>query len=197
MLTLSSARALAETSIQEAQRKYKAQHDAKPDPVDYAPGDLVLVYFPQEESGAHRKLSRPWHVPYRIISVQDPDVTAAKMYFPQDLNIQVHQSRVCPCPVNFPSGFYWYGTRRRRPGRPPKKIDNILQGSSTSASTKTHLTQIYLSRATEQDFYPKKMPLPLEKQEGQSLLMTLESSYRTGGGDVTRTQWEQAWSLTG
>ena len=131
MLTLSSARALAETSIQEAQRKYKAQHDAKPDPVDYAPGDLVLVYFPQEESGAHRKLSRPWHVPYRIISVQDPDVTAAKMYFPQDLNIQVHQSRVCPCPVNFPSGFYWYGTRRRRPGRPPKKMDNILQGNGT------------------------------------------------------------------
>ena len=40
--------------------------------------------------------------------------------------IQVHQSRVCPCPPAFPAGYYWYGPKRKEPGRPPKWIDKLL-----------------------------------------------------------------------
>ena len=71
-------------------------------------GVWVLVYHPQDETGGNRKLSRPWHGPYRVTSIQDLDVCLVKVYFPQDQEIQVHQSRVKACPVNFPSGFYWY-----------------------------------------------------------------------------------------
>ena len=45
-----------------------------------------------------RKLSRPWHGPYRVLTLDDPDITVVKVYYPQDGQIQVHQARVKPCP---------------------------------------------------------------------------------------------------
>jgi len=65
-------------------------------------GDWILIYFP-DETGQLHKLSRPWHGPYRIISHDDPDITATKIFFPGDLSIQVHQSQVCKCPPSFPN----------------------------------------------------------------------------------------------
>jgi len=74
-----------------------------------------------------RKLSRPWHGPYRVLGVREPDVTVEKVYRPQDGAIQVHQTRVTPCPDEFPAGHYWYGDRRSSPGRPPRWVDRLLQ----------------------------------------------------------------------
>ena len=36
--------------------------------------------FPQEESGKNRKLSRPWHGPYRVMQCNDPDLTVTKQF---------------------------------------------------------------------------------------------------------------------
>ena len=44
----------------------------------------MLIYFAQDETGKHRKLSQPWHGPYRVISRRDPDIVASKIYFPDD-----------------------------------------------------------------------------------------------------------------
>ena len=49
-----------------------------------------------------------------------------KIYFPEDQQIQVHQSRIQHCPPSLPVGFYWYGNKRTRPGRPPKHVLNHL-----------------------------------------------------------------------
>ena len=73
-----------------------------------------------------RKLSRPWH---GVVDKRDPDITVMKVYSPQDGQIQVHQSRVVPCPHEFPAGFYWYGSRRSGPGRTPKWVDKLLYGA--------------------------------------------------------------------
>ena len=78
-----------------------------------------MIHFPQEETGRLRKLSRPWHGPYRVISRDDPDITAVKIFFPNEPSIQVHQSRVNKCPPSLPNDFYWYGGKRSKPGRPP------------------------------------------------------------------------------
>ncbi len=40
--------------------------------------------FQADETGRMRKLSRPWHGPYRVEQVQAPDVTVEKVYRPQD-----------------------------------------------------------------------------------------------------------------
>ena len=126
MLSLTSARELAAQAIQKAQQRYKKQYDKTADQLTLKKGEWVLIRFPQEETGKQRKLSRPWHGPYRVLSQDDPDITAIKVYRPQDGQIQVHQSRVKPCP-NFPASFYWYGARRPGPGRPPKWVDRILR----------------------------------------------------------------------
>ena len=129
MLSLSSARETAAKCIRQAQKKYKSQHDKKLVIVNYELGDWVFVKFPHEETGRNRKQSRPWRGPYRIISIDDPDVSVVKVYFSQDPSIQVHLSRVQSCPIDFPAGYYWYGSKRRGPGRPPKWVDSLLSGS--------------------------------------------------------------------
>ena len=87
-----------------------------------------------------RKLSRPWHGPYRVLTLDDPDITVVKVYYPQDGQIQIHQSRVKPCP-DFPAGFHWYGSHRRGPGRPPKWVDKDLKGSARTTSPHPAVSQ--------------------------------------------------------
>ena len=127
VLSLSAARELAAESIRSAQGHYKTMYDRKATTRDYKIGDWVLIKFPQEESGKNRKLSRPWHGPYRVVEKRDPDLTAMKVYRPQDGPIHIHQSRVSPCPLEFPAGYYWYG-----PGCPPKWVDRLLSHPTDS-----------------------------------------------------------------
>ena len=127
VLNLSSARALAAKSISKAQQNQRAQYNQHTKPSKLKIGDWILIHFPQDETGKLRKLSRPWHGPYRIISRDDPDITAVKIFFPTDPPIQVHQSRVNKCPPSFPNDFYWYGGRKSKPGRPSKKIQKQLE----------------------------------------------------------------------
>ena len=82
--------------------------------------------FPQDETGKQRKLSRPWHGPYRVTQINDPDITVVKVFFPDDGPIQVHQSRACMCPEQLPAGFYWYGDIRKSAGKVPKWVDRLL-----------------------------------------------------------------------
>ena len=128
MTSLSSACQLAASCIQKAQTKYKKIYDHNARESTLRVGDWVLVHFPQDKLGHWRKLSRPWHGPYRVVDKSDPDVTCTKVYYPQDGTIRVHQSRISCCPAQFPAGFYWYGG----PGRPPKWVERLLESGRTS-----------------------------------------------------------------
>ena len=127
VLSLSTARNLAKEANKISQKRYKTQYDKSAKPSKSKVGDWVLIYFSQDETGKNRKLSQPWHGPYRIVSQDDPDVVVTKIYFPDDPAIQVHQSRVQPCPPSLPTGFFWYGNKRSKPGRPPKKVLKQLE----------------------------------------------------------------------
>ena len=124
---------LAMKASQEAQRRYKEQYDKTATSSKFQIGDWVLVHFAHQETVKMRKLSQPWHGPYRIVARDDPDVTVKKVYFPDDPQIQIHLSptmptmpnhanhaHVQPCPSSFPQGFFWYGRRRSGPGCPTK-----------------------------------------------------------------------------
>ena len=132
--SLSVARELAAKNIQKAQTKYKIQYDRKVKSLPHKVGDWILIKFPQEESGATRKLSRSWHGPYRIELVSSTGVVAVKVYFPQEGSIQVHAQRVTQCPANFPSGYYWYRNRRKGPGRPPKWLDRMMTSKTADVT---------------------------------------------------------------
>ena len=127
VLSLSSARALANKANAKSQSRQKAQYDKKAVSPKLRVGDWVLIYFPEDETGKLRKLSRPWHGPYRIVDRNDPDISAKKLFFPEDPVIQVHQSRVQKCPSSFPKDFYWYGGKRSKAGRPPKRVLKELE----------------------------------------------------------------------
>ena len=62
----------------------------------------------------------------------DPDVTVVKVYFPEEGPLQVHQSRVCPCPPALPVGFYWYGGTRKSAGRVPGWVTTLLENAQQS-----------------------------------------------------------------
>ena len=126
ILSLSSARELAVTSIQEAQKSYKAQYDKRARPIEFRLGDWVFVRFPEEETGRKRKLSRPWYGPFRVIARKDPNLTVIKVYFPEDPALTVHQLRVCVSPDMLPAGFYWYGAKRKSAGRTPAWLQRML-----------------------------------------------------------------------
>ena len=80
ILTLSSARETALENIQKAQQRYKKSYDHRSDDYTYKIGDWVLIRFPSEETGRLRKLSRPWHGPYRVTSCNKTNITVVKVY---------------------------------------------------------------------------------------------------------------------
>lgn len=49
--------------------------------------------------------------------------------------VHIHQNRVKPCPEGFTPGYYWYGGRRRGPGRPPKCVEAVLAGDTSDQNT--------------------------------------------------------------
>ena len=130
MVSLSLARKSALENVRRSQRRYKSQYDRKADKYQYRVGDWVLIRFPSDETGKLRKLSRPWHGPYRVVSCDDTNLTAVKVYFPREDAIKVHQTRAKPCPEGFMAGYYWYGSKRKGPGRPPKWVEDVLSDAA-------------------------------------------------------------------
>ena len=120
--TLSSARETAVQAISRAQGRYKYYYDRKTHSQTFKVGDWAFVRFPQDESGKRRKLSRPWHGPYRVTELPEPDVCLTNLYYP-DSKIK---SRVKQCPSNLPAGFYWYGGNKKSLGHTPSWVAELL-----------------------------------------------------------------------
>ena len=125
MLSLSSARDLAVEAIRKSRNRYKHQYDRKAVQTNYCVGDWIFIKFPAVEIGKNRKLSQPWQGPYRILQRNDPDITASKVYFPDDGQIQVHQQRVTRCPPGLVAGYYWYGATKHSFGKTPLWVQSL------------------------------------------------------------------------
>ena len=167
VLTLSSARKTALETIRKAQKQYKASYDHKADNYSYWVGDWVLIRFPSEERGRLRKLSRPWHSPYRVTSCNQTNVTGVKVYFPRENSIQVHQLRVKPCPQDFPAGYYWYGTKPKDPGRPPRWVECMLAGSEQPISHMDQSARAALTPMMNEDTSLTPVPDPASSDSGR------------------------------
>jgi len=59
-----------------------------------------------------------------VTGINSPDISVLKVYYPQDKQITVHQSRVKYCPAAFPASFYWYGGRQKGSEQLPEDVDN-------------------------------------------------------------------------
>ena len=90
-----------------------------------------MIKFPSEETGKQRKLFQPWHGPYRISAIRNPDIVATKVYFPSEDSINVHQLRVTKCPIDFPAGYYWYGRKQHSSGKIPGWLEDLQRAAVT------------------------------------------------------------------
>ena len=124
-------------NIAKAQGRYKHYYDKNTVQHDYRTGDWVFIRFPAVETNRNRKLSHPWHGPYRILHRRDPDITAAKVYFPEDGQLQVHQQRVTKCPPELIAGYYWYGPRKCSNGKIPHWVAALNQPQLDHTETTT------------------------------------------------------------
>jgi hypothetical protein len=58
-----------------------------------------------DETGRNRKLSQPWHGPYRVLQTTDTTLTLEKVYHTKQEQLHVHQDRVKFCPPDLPPGY--------------------------------------------------------------------------------------------
>ena len=66
---MAKAKKIALENICRAQRKQKKFYDRHSGEAKYQVGERVMVYMPGEVSGKKWKIARPYHGPYRILSV--------------------------------------------------------------------------------------------------------------------------------
>ena len=86
-----------------------------------------FIKFPADKTGPNRKLSNPWHGPYRVVARKDPDLTATKVYFPQEEPIQVHQQRVTSSPPALVAVYYWYGPKKHSSGKVTQWVGKLMK----------------------------------------------------------------------
>ena len=153
MLNLFSARELA-AKCQKKVQKLQERYDKTARMREYQRGGWVLVKFPSDETGRYRKLSHPWHGPYRVISCDKPNITVQKVYKTQSgqIQVQVHQSRVTPYPtdlhVHVPPGYFWHGRKHFCPGNPPRWVKHL---SSMEHPTDSSLSDMTTNPDSEPD----------------------------------------------
>ena len=104
---------LAKKKIQEAQTRQKNNYDKSSSPTKLQVGDRVMVYMPQEKRGKTWKLSRPYHGPYRILSLTQTNAEVWLVDCPDEESIFVSLNRVYPCHSELPE-VSWTGGRVKR-----------------------------------------------------------------------------------
>ena len=149
------ARQLAAESLQQSQDQSKHRYDAKAVVRNFRCGDWVLVRFPSEETGRNRKISQPWHGPYRILDVTDTTVRVEKVYRTKHDPLHVHQSRVKFFPPNLPPGYYWYGRGHSCPGKVPQWVERIAADHTPQLSPNP--STVHHQRSQAQDT-PQQRP---------------------------------------
>ena len=155
IVSLASARQLAAESLQQSQDQSKHRYDAKAVVRNFRCGDWVLVRFPSEETGRNRKISQPWHGPYRILDVTDTTVRVEKVYRTKHDPLHVHQSRVKFFPPNLPPGYYWYGRGHSCPGKVPQWVEHITANHTPQLSPNP--STVHHQRSQTQDT-PQQRP---------------------------------------
>ena len=129
MTSLSQAWKLAQENIKIAQKHQKTQYDKKTRDTNLKVGDRVMVLMPTEAKGEKRKLARPFHGPFRVLTVTPTNAEVRVVDDPKAASIFVALDRVRLC---YPeqADVTWTGRSRRRMVTHSKEPD-----SSSTPST--------------------------------------------------------------
>ena len=93
VMSMTKAKKIATENICRAQRKQKAFYDRHSGDAKYKVG---MVYMPRDVSGKRRKIARPYHGPYRFLSVTPTNAEVQLIKSPTDPSLFVAISRLQP-----------------------------------------------------------------------------------------------------
>ena len=103
---MSQAWELARQSVGKAQKRQKASHDKRAREPNFTPGERVFLLKPAETTGASRKFARPFHGPYRIVSVETNNAYIRRVDKPHEDPILVAFQRLRRCPDEVGDEFW-------------------------------------------------------------------------------------------
>lgn len=129
---LSDAWKIAQENIKVAQTRQKSQYDKKSKESTYKVGDRVMTYMPSEVQGKSWKLARPFHGPYRIISLTPTNAEIRLVDKPTDPSIFVSLSRLRPCYTELQDVSYSGRARRRKKATNSNNSRNKLPESTNN-----------------------------------------------------------------
>lgn len=85
---------LARKSVSKAQKCQKSFYNKKARETNFSVGERVFLLKPVETTGANRKFARPFHGPYRVVSVEPNNASIHRVDRPQDQPILVALQRL-------------------------------------------------------------------------------------------------------
>ena len=134
---LSCVWANAKEKIVGAQQAQKLQYDRTAKVPDLHIGDRVMVYMPGEVQGKDRKLVRPFHGPYRVVSLTPTNAEVVLVDRPREPSIFVALSRVRRCYEM--SNASWTGHRRKRKRRKTRSPASVSPPETSERSPQQEL----------------------------------------------------------
>ena len=96
----------ARDMIKQAQNRQKLVYDRRRRCADFIPGERVFLLQPSSITGELKKLARPVHGPYRIISLDTNTAHVRRVDQPQDEPILVVIDRLKRCPDELEEGCW-------------------------------------------------------------------------------------------
>ena len=123
----SGAWEVARACIKKSQKKQKNYYDRKARTPGFSVGDRVFLFKPAEKSGEKRKLSRPYHGPYRVVNITTNNASLCRVDKPQDEPILVALGRLRRCPEEIEDEFWPPDRDKPKRGRPKKKPPHLHQ----------------------------------------------------------------------
>lgn len=138
---LTTAWRVAKEQIAGAQDRQKQAYDKNANDHNFRVGDRVMIYMPAEATGKLRKFARPYHGPFRVLSVTPTNIEARLVDDTRADPIFVAVNRVRPCSPEFPDTS-WTGPRKKRKYHKKKKVaDSDRAGTGTGPVTRSKTRQ--------------------------------------------------------
>lgn len=135
LITMSKAQKFALENIRRAQEKEKRFYDRATKDPTYRVGERVMVYMPGDVAGKDWKLARPYHGPYRIVSLTPTNAEVQLIESPRDATMFVAISRVRRCYPEIPTDTSW--TERRKKAKRKRRSGQVRKSNKLSGRAST------------------------------------------------------------
>lgn len=134
---------VARKCVRQAQQRQKVQYDRRSTVNPYKAGERVFLFKPTEKTGEARKLTCPFHGPYRIVELDTNTPTLKRVDRPEE-DVRVAIDRLRRCPEEIGSDFWppRGGKRWQRKSRGTDQPDNRVSDSEEYAGGPSDDTQM-------------------------------------------------------